>query len=138
MVVPALQSAFVLKGQPDQDRWVENVRISRLGIRDFRGRAIMVTGARDCTVAACDLRNAEVGAYLGDDTHACKVLGCDITQTQGDGVSVIGTSLDHERVSDHLIDNNYIWDFGWGRIHNRCGGFTCTAAHASGDAQPRA
>ena len=122
VVVPALQSAFVLKGQPDQDRWVENVRISRLGIRDFRGRAIMVTGARDCTVAACDLRNAEVGAYLGDDTHACKVLGCDITQTQGDGVSVIGTSLDHERVSDHLIDNNYIWDFGWGRIHNRCGG----------------
>ena len=81
-----------------------------------------MTGARDCTVAACDLRNSEVGVYIGDDTHGCQVLGCDITQTQGDGVSIIGTSRDHERVSDHVVDNCYIYDIGWGRIHNRCGG----------------
>ena len=122
VVVPALRSAFVLKGDAAGDKWVENVRLAGLAVRDFRGRAIELAGARGCTVAACDLRNAEVGVYLGDDTHACKVLGCDITQTQGDGVSILGTSLDHERVSDHVADNNYIWDFGWGRIHNRCGG----------------
>jgi hypothetical protein len=122
VVVPVAKSAFVLKGDPAAGQWVENVRLAWLAVRDFRGRAIEMTGAKGCTVAACDLRNAEVGVYLGDDTHACRVVGCDITQTQGDGVSIIGTSMDHERVSDHVVDNGYIWDIGWGRIHNRCGG----------------
>jgi len=25
-------------------------------------------------------------------------------------------------VTDHVVDNCYVWDLGWGRIHNRCGG----------------
>ena len=50
------------------------------------------------------------------------MVGCDITQTQGDGVSILGTSKDHQRVTDHVVDNCYVWDLGWGRIHNRCGG----------------
>ncbi len=122
VVVPALDSAFVLRGKPGTGQWVENVRIAGLDLRDFRGRAVFMTGAKGCVVARCDLRNAEVGVYLGDDTHDCQVRGCDITQTQGDGVSILGTSTDHERVSGHVVDNCYIWDFGWGRIHNRCGG----------------
>jgi hypothetical protein len=122
VVVPAIASAFALQGQAAAGQWVEDVRLAWLALRDFRGRAISVFGAKDCTVAACDLRHAEVGVYLGDDTHACRILGCDITQTQGDGVSILGTTPDHERVSDHVVDNNTIWDFGWGRIHNRCGG----------------
>lgn len=122
VVIPALKSAIVLKGDPKQDKWVENVQITGLAIRDTRGRAVEMTGAKNCAVTACDLRNAEVGVYLGDDTHACRVQGCDITQTQGDGVSIIGTSMDHERVTDNVVDNCYIYDIGWGRIHNRCGG----------------
>ena len=122
VIVPALTEAFVLQGRAADDQWVQGVRLAWLEVRDVRGRAVSIFGARDCTVAACELRNAEVGVYLGDDTHACRVVGCDITQTQGDGVSVLGSSPDHERVSDHVVDNNYIWDFGWGRIHNRCGG----------------
>ena len=122
VIVPALSSAFVIQGKPADGKWVESVRISGLALRDFRGQAITMTGAKSCVVSRCDLRNAEVGVYLGDDTHACQVRGCDITQTQGDGVSIIGTSMDHERVSNHVVDNCYIWDFGWGRIHNRCGG----------------
>jgi hypothetical protein len=122
VIVPALQSLFVLKGDPAQGKFVENVRLIGLDVRDCRGRAIELTGAKNCIVARCDLRNCEVGVYLGDDTHGCQVRGCDITQTQGDGVSIIGTSLDHERVTDHVVDNCYIWDIGWGRIHNRCGG----------------
>ena len=122
VVVPAIGSAFVFEGNSAEGQWVEDVRIARLAIRNLRGRAIQMNDARRCTVAACDLRNAQVGVYLGDDTHECQVLGCDITQTQGDGVSILGTSRDHERVADHVVDNCYIWDFGWGRIHNRCGG----------------
>jgi hypothetical protein len=122
VIVPALTSAFVFQGQPAADQWVQNVRLSGLDVRDCRGRAIQMTGAKSCAVTRCDLRNAEVGVYLGDDTHACQVRGCDITATQGDGVSIIGTSKDHERVTDHVVDNCYIWDIGWGRIHNRCGG----------------
>lgn len=122
VIIPALTSAFTLKGDVPQDKWVENVRLAWLAVRDCRGRAVDLTGARRCTVAACDLRNAEVGVYLGDDTHDCRVVGCDITQTQGDGVTLWGTTSDHERVTGHIIDNNYIWDYGWGRIHNRCGG----------------
>ena len=122
VIVPAVTSAFVLEGQAAKDQWIKNVRLAGLDLRDFRGRATTVSGAKDCLVARCDLRNAEVGVYLGNDTHRCQVRGCDITQTQGDGVSILGTSRDHERVSDHVVDNNYIWNFGWGRIHNRCGG----------------
>ncbi len=85
VIVPALTSAFVLKGDPAQDRWVRQVRLSGLAIRDCRGRAVQMTGARDCAVTACDLRNAEVGVYLGDDTHACRVAGCDITQCRATG-----------------------------------------------------
>jgi hypothetical protein len=122
VVVPALTSAFLLKGDAAQEKWVENVSLAGLAVRDCRGRAIELSGARGCTVAACDLRNAEVGVFLGDNTHACKVVGCDITDTQGDGVSILGTNPDYEHVSDHVVDNNYIWNIGWGRIHNRCGG----------------
>jgi hypothetical protein len=122
VVVPVLASAFVLKGDAAAAAWVDDIGLERLAIRDCRGRAIEARGARRLAVTACDLRNAEVGVYLGDDTHACRVAGCDITATQGDGVSVLGSSKDHERVTDHRIDNNHIWDIGWGRIHNRCGG----------------
>ncbi|MFA6564410.1 MAG: right-handed parallel beta-helix repeat-containing protein [Verrucomicrobiia bacterium] len=122
VIIPALDSLFMLQGDAKVGKFVENVRIAGLALRDCRGRAIDMKAARNCTVAACDLRNVGSGVYLGDDTHACRVAGCDMTQTLGDGVSIIGTSTDHSRVSDHVVDNNYIWDFGWGRIHNRCGG----------------
>ncbi len=122
IIVPALASGFVLRGKLSEDQSVENLRIEGLDLRDFRGRAISMSGAKGCVVARCDLRNCAVGVYMGDDTHGCEVRGCDITQTQGDGVTIIGTSTDHERVADHVVDNCYIWDFGWGRIHNRCGG----------------
>ena len=122
VVVPALDSVFRLEGDANANRFVQNVRLAGLAIRDCRGNAVSLTGARDCTVAACDLRNVGAGVYLTDDTHDCKVVGCDITATQGDGVTITGTTTDHERVTGHVIDNNYIWDIGWGRIHNRCGG----------------
>ncbi|MGQ9730086.1 MAG: right-handed parallel beta-helix repeat-containing protein [Candidatus Zipacnadales bacterium] len=122
VIIPVAKSAFVLTGKAEEGQWVERVHIRGLALRDFRGPAIQLTGAKDCTVAKCDLRNAEVGVSLGDDTHSCRILGCDITQTQGDGVSILGTTLDHERVSDHVVNNCYIWNIGWGRIHNRCGG----------------
>jgi hypothetical protein len=122
VIVPALSSLFVLQGDAKAGKLVENVHITGLALRDCRGRAIDLKAARNCAVTACDLRNVGSGVYLGDDTHACRVAGCDMTQTLGDGVSIIGTSTDHSRVSDHVVDNNYIWDFGWGQNHNRCGG----------------
>lgn len=122
VTVPAIESLLVLEGDAKALKWVERIRIANLAMRDCRGRAVSLKGARECSVAACDLRNVGVGVYLGDDTHACRVVGCDITQTLGDGVSIIGTSTDHQRVSEHCVANNYIWDFGWGHIHNRCGG----------------
>ncbi len=122
VVVPALESVIEMRGEAEKGRWVDGVRIAGLTIAQCRGKAVNLTGARKCTVAACGIRNVGVGVYLGDDTHDCRVEACDITQTLGDGVSVWGTSLDHTRVSGHVIDNNYIHDYGWGQIHNRCGG----------------
>lgn len=120
-VVPVLTSVFSVKGDTGGQS-VEGVHVSGLAIRDCRGPAVDLTGARSCAVTACDLRDVGSGVYIGDDTHRCRVSGCDITQTQGDGVSIIGSSADYERVTDHVVDNNYIRDIGWGRIHNRCGG----------------
>lgn len=132
VVVPALSSAFVLQGDADAGRYVEDVRIAGLSLRDFRGEAVHMTGARNCTVAACGIRNVGTGVLLGDETHACRVIGCDITQTGGDGIAVRGTPGEHGRVSDHVIDNNYIWDFGYGDIHNRNGGvFLLACSHCS-------
>lgn len=122
VVVPALNSLFVLQGDAKGGQPVANVRIGGLALCDCRERAIDARAARNCAVTACEVRNVGSGVYLGDDTHGFRIAGCDMTQTLGDGVSIIGTSTDHARVSDHVVDNNYIWDFGWGRNHNRCGG----------------
>lgn len=122
VVIPALDSIFVFQGEPKADRWVRNVRLQGLDLTGCRREAIQMQGAERCEVIGCDLRNVGSGVLIGDDTHRCRVAGCDITQTQRDGVTIQGLSLDHSRVSDHVIDNNYIWDFGWGDIHNRCGG----------------
>ena len=78
-----------------RDQWVENIRLAWLDIRDFRGRAIELTGAKNCTVAACDLRNAEVGVYLGNDTHACRVDGCDITERR----DIFAEARDYSEIS---------------------------------------
>ena len=43
-------------------------------MRDCRGKAIDLKAARNCAVAACDLRNVGSGVFLGDDTHACRVV----------------------------------------------------------------
>ncbi|MCU0980206.1 MAG: hypothetical protein MUF25_13720 [Pirellulaceae bacterium] len=102
VIVPALNSLIVLHGDAKAGRFVESIRVTGLALRDCRGRTVDVTAARNCAVTACDLRNAGTGVYLGDDTHACRVLGCDMTQTLGDGVSILGTSTDHSRVSDHV------------------------------------
>ncbi len=90
--------------------------ISGLDLRDFRGPAIRLTGAQKCAITRCDLRNCDAGVFFGLDTHGCLVQGCDITATQGDGISLWGSPQAHERITDHVIDNNYIYDIGWGRI----------------------
>ncbi len=118
--VPALESLFVVRGSENAP--AQNITLRGVALRDCRGNAVLMQNARGNAVLSCDIANVGVGVYIGDNTRSCRVVGCDITQTQGDGVSIIGTSLDHERVSDHVVDNNYIYDFGWGYIHNRCGG----------------
>jgi hypothetical protein len=122
IVVPALDRVISFQGDAKTGGAVTNVRLSGLVLTDCRKEAVMMKGASRCSVTACELRNVGTAVYIGDDTHRCRVAGCDITQTLRDGVTVKGTSTDHARVSDHVIDNNYIWDFGWGDIHNRCGG----------------
>ena len=122
IVVPALDTIISFQGDAKTVSAVTNVRLSGLTFTECRKEAVLMKGATRCEVAACELRNVGTGVYLSDDTHLCRVVGCDITQTLRDGISVKGTSTDHARVSDHVIDNNYIWDFGWGDIHNRCGG----------------
>lgn len=122
VTVPALDSIIIFQGNPKAGQLVKNVRIQGVALSGCRKEAILMKGAERCEVVACDIRNVGTGVYLADDTHGCRVAGCDITQTLHDGVTIMGSSLDHNRVSDHVIDNNYIWDFGWGDIHNRCGG----------------
>ncbi len=118
VVLPSLTSAFVLQGDVEAKRYVEGVRITGLNLRDFRGAAVKMTGARDCTVAACDIRNVDIAVHLDDETHSCRVVGCDITQTGNEPIRIWGTPADHSRVSGHVIDNNYIYDFGYGDFHN--------------------
>jgi hypothetical protein len=122
IVVPALDTIISLQGDATTGGTATNVRLVGLTFIECRKEAVLMKGATRCEVTACELRNVGTGVYLADDTHRCRVAGCDITQTLRDGISVKGTSTDHARVSDHTIDNNYIWDFGWGDIHNRCGG----------------
>lgn len=122
VTVPAIDSVVVIQGDAAAGQLVQNVRLEHLVVRDTRGDGIHITGATGCQVLGCAIRNVNHGVYLGLDTHDCRVAGCDITQTKIDGVSIQGDRLAHERVTGHVVDNNTIWDFGYGRIHNRCGG----------------
>ncbi|MCU0786142.1 MAG: right-handed parallel beta-helix repeat-containing protein [Verrucomicrobia bacterium] len=122
VTVPALDVLISLEGDAQSKAVVENVRLHGLAFAECRQEAVLMKGAVRCAVTACDIRNVGTGVFLGDDTHRCRIAGCDITQTLRDGVTVWGTTADHSRVTGHRIDNNYIWDFGWGDVHNRCGG----------------
>ncbi|MCC6444793.1 MAG: right-handed parallel beta-helix repeat-containing protein [Armatimonadetes bacterium] len=122
VTVPALQEVVSLRGDAAAGRFVERVRLSRIRIRDARGSGVKMAGAKECAVIGCYLRNLYHGVLLAEDTHGCRVAGCDITQTGCDGVSIQGIPRQHEQVSHHEIENNYIWDFGYGAIHNRAAG----------------
>ncbi|MCC7493456.1 MAG: right-handed parallel beta-helix repeat-containing protein [Fimbriimonadaceae bacterium] len=126
VLVPALESLLVVQGDPAAA--VTGIVIRGLELRETRGDAISISQARDIVVAACALRNVGVAVRLGLDTADCRVVGCDITQTLGDGIAITGEARNYERVRGHRIDNNYIWDFGWGNLHNRCGGVWLTGA----------
>jgi hypothetical protein len=86
-----------------------------------------MTGARNCIVAACDIRNVDIAVHLDDETHDCRVVGCDITQTGNEPIRIWGTPAHHDRVSGHVIDNNYIYDFGYGDYHNANAGVVLNA-----------
>jgi Right handed beta helix region len=122
IVVPKTENIIVISGDAKGGKLAENIRIENIHFVECRKEAVLMSGALRCAVIGCDLRNVGTGVFLGDDTHRCRVAGCDMTQTLRDGVTVWGTSDDHSRITGHQIDNNYIWDFGWGDIHNRCGG----------------
>lgn len=123
VTVPAIESAIVVQGSVVGGPLAEDIRIEHIEIRDCRGPGISLSGARDCAVIGCGIRNVQLGVLLGDASHACRVAGNDITQTGVDGISTVTwTTDDHERVTDHVIDNNHIWDFGWGDISGRSSG----------------
>ncbi|MHB9035414.1 MAG: right-handed parallel beta-helix repeat-containing protein [Armatimonadota bacterium] len=113
VVVPALDRMFDIKGDFKKSNPVEGVRISGFTVQDINGTAISVVAASKCSVTACSFRNVTTAVSLGDETHDCRVAGCDITQTGGAGIVLTGTPGKHERVSRHIIDNNYIYDYGW-------------------------
>jgi hypothetical protein len=118
VVVPALDSLVVIQGDTKGGPLVTGVRLTGLALSDCRGAAVKLTGARDCAVTACDVRNVDIAVHLSDETHACRVAGCDITQTGQEPIRLWGEPTAHERVSHHVIDNNYIHDFGYGDYHN--------------------
>lgn len=118
VVVPALDSIVEIEGDTAGGPLVTGVRLTGLALRDCRGAAVKLTGADDCAVTACDIRNVDIAVHLDDETHACRVAGCDITQTGQEPIRLWGEPTAHERVSHHVIDNNYIHDFGYGDYHN--------------------
>lgn len=118
VVVPVLDSIVSIEGDTKGGSRVTGVTLTGLALRDCRGAAVTLTGARDCAVTACDFRNVDLAIRLGDETHACRVAGCDITQTGQEPILLSGDPAAHERVSDHVIDNNYIHDFGHGDYNN--------------------
>lgn len=118
VVVPALDSIVSLEGDTKGGPLVTGVRLTGLALRDCRGAAVKLAGARNCAVTACDFRNVDLAVRLGDETHACRVAGCDITQTGQEPILLMGDPAAHGRVSDHVIDNNYIHDFGYGDYNN--------------------
>jgi len=130
VVVPALKELFALKGDAKP---VERIQIQGLAMRECRGSAVSLTAARHCAVTACGFRNLMTAVSLRDESHHCRVAGCDITQTGGVGIGLGGTPEKHQRVSHHLIDNNLIYDFGW--THKEVGGVSlscvshCTVSH---------
>lgn len=113
VIVPALDSILDIKGDAKTGNLAERIRISGLDMRDIKGIAVTMIAARECSVTRCAFRNVTTAVSLGDEAHNCRVAGCDITQTGGAAIVLTGTPGQHQRVSHNVIDNNYIYDYGW-------------------------
>ncbi|MBI2298089.1 MAG: right-handed parallel beta-helix repeat-containing protein [Armatimonadetes bacterium] len=80
-----------------------------------QGSAITLTGATDCRIAGCTIRN--VGDYFGSGvavsggTHN-GVVGCDIHDTGRDAVSLDGGDFNTLEPAGNYADNNYLHHFG--------------------------
>ncbi|MHB9035417.1 MAG: right-handed parallel beta-helix repeat-containing protein [Armatimonadota bacterium] len=112
-IVPALDTMFMIYAVPGSGRYVTNLRISGLAVENCRDAAITVQGAFNCSIMASAFRNVGNVVDLNLDSLYCRISGCDITQTGG--AAIVGGSNvgEHSRCANHIIDNNYIYDWGW-------------------------
>jgi hypothetical protein len=110
VTVPALTTAFSLSGVPVG---MSNVRIRGIAFEDFTGVAISMTGATACEVTACSFKNVGTAVWLGNDTHHCRIAGCDISGTGGRALGGGCDAGQSHRSTYNIIDNNYIYDCGW-------------------------
>lgn len=113
VTVPALDGAFALTEPPGSGAVASNIRLCGLAFEDFRGTAISMSGAEHCSVTGCSFRNVGTAVWMNLDTHYNRVSGCDITQTGAQALGGGSNPGESSRVSDHIFDNNYIYDAGW-------------------------
>ncbi|MHB9035419.1 MAG: dockerin type I domain-containing protein [Armatimonadota bacterium] len=113
VTVPALSTAFALVDTGEGVNVAKNIRLCGLAFEDFRGTTISMSGAEHCSVIGCSFRNVGTAVWMNLNTHYNRVSGCDITQTGAQALGGGSYEGQSNLVSDHIFDNNYIYDFGW-------------------------
>jgi len=107
--VPTL--ATIMSLGPD----TEHVTIRGLTFECCEGTAVTVKNARHCRVAGCTIRN--VGNYSGsgvsvDGGSNNAVVGCDISETGSNGISISGGDRITLTPARNRAENNYIHHVG--------------------------
>ena len=106
--VPVLQTILQLEG-------TRHVTVQGLGFEVCDGTAVQMTNPENCLLAACTIRN--VGEYNGSGVAVSGgrnsgVVGCDISETGRDGISLYGGDLITRTPAGNYAENNHIWHPG--------------------------
>lgn len=125
-VAPHLERLVVFAGDPAAKRWVTNVTLRGLTLRDTDWRlppqghaapqaevdldgAVEAVGARDCRLEDCEI--AHTGAYAVQWGRGCQrdaLIRCDLHDLGGGGVKIGEGSIPSD--PDHLASDNLVQD----------------------------
>lgn len=82
-----------------------------------RGFGIRITGGKECTIAACTLRNFGQHA-ISVNGVGHRVIGCDIYGTGDGGISVGGGDRKSLSAAGNVVENNHVHDYSrWNRMY---------------------
>ena len=91
---------------------VKHVRFQGLALEGCRETAVVAKNCESLTISGSTLRHIGSWGIEIDGGRDCAVIGCDLYDLGGGGITVAGGVRDSLEPGNHLIENNHIHHFG--------------------------